>query len=229
MSSRASHRYSLLQDSDALHSGSIAALACLLSAGLVYLYYLLRVIRVARNTSTTPTISQCVLLFGKYSPDGKLDQDFQARIDRVIELLKQQTPIALILLGGGPSGQPTEAEVAHRALQQHRLPASLTVHLELQSRDTLQNLRNARQLLKQLGHDGSTVTLLTSRYHLDRCLMFARQLGFNAVPCAAEAKLDLHPGMLLRLCAEAGYVCWVEVGTRWARLIGHQRMLAKVT
>jgi hypothetical protein len=34
---------------------------------------------------------------------------------------------------------------------------------------------------------------------------------------------------LLRIAGEAGYVCWSDIGTRWARLIGHRRMLARVT
>ena len=36
------------------------------------------------------------------------------------------------------------------------------------------------------------------------------------------------PAPLLRLLGEAAYVMWVDVGARWARLIGHRRMLAKL-
>jgi hypothetical protein len=31
------------------------------------------------------------------------------------------------------------------------------------------------------------------------------------------------------MAGEAAYVCWADIGTRWARLIGAQRMLARVT
>jgi hypothetical protein len=35
--------------------------------------------------------------------------------------------------------------------------------------------------------------------------------------------------MLLRIAGEAAYVCVTDIGSRWARLIGHRRMLARVT
>jgi hypothetical protein len=73
------------------------------------------------------------------------------------------------------------------------------------------------------------VTLLSNRYHLARCALFARQLGFDCELCAAEPHLPLGPRTLLRLAGEAAYVCWSDLGTRWARLIGHRRMLARVT
>ena len=44
------------------------------------------------------------------------------------------------------------------------------LRLETQSRDTLQNLRNARTLLDAAAHEGR-VTLLSSRYHLARCAL----------------------------------------------------------
>ena len=113
------------------------------------------------------------------------------------------------------------------------------LQLEAQSRDTLQNLRNARELLHgaarrvMAGGAGKDalprVTLLSNRYHLARCALFARQLGFDCELCAAEPHLPLGPRTLLRLAGEAAYVCWSDLGTRWARLIGPRRMLARVT
>jgi hypothetical protein len=35
--------------------------------------------------------------------------------------------------------------------------------------------------------------------------------------------------MLLRLAGEAGYVCLTDIGTRWVRLIGARRALARIT
>ena len=44
----------------------------------------------------------------------------------------------------------------------------------------------------------------------------------------AARKQQLVPGKL-QFAGEAAYVCWIDLGTRWARLIGHRRMLARVT
>jgi vancomycin permeability regulator SanA len=186
-----------------------------------------------------------VLLFGKHAPHGRIDPDFQARLDRALVAWNAHRPSRVVLLGGGADGEHTEAEVARSELLARGLDARVPLQLEGQSRDTLQNLRNARELLRggAIRLIGTLpqgplqaaagalprVTLLSNRYHLARCALFARQLGFDCELCAAEPRLPWGPRSLLRLAGEAAYVCWSDVGTRWARLIGHRRMLARVT
>lgn len=252
MSSRQSHRIALIGDGDVLHSGAIAAAACVLSAGLVYLGYFVHVLWVARRASCRPEHGDCVLLFGKHAPRGRVDRDFRARLDRAASLWSERPPMSVVLLGGGAQGELSEAEVARIGLLARGFGPAIPMRLEAQSRDTLQNLRNARELLRNTGRDEAMplhgalrhdatqdvtppltglprVTLLSSRYHLARCALFARQLGFDCELCAAEPSLPLDPHTLFRLAAEAAYVCWSDLGTRWARLIGHRRMLARVT
>ena len=237
MSSRRSHRLALIGDADVLHTGVVAGAACVLSAGLVYLGYFVYVLRVARQAPCRPERGDCVLLFGKHAPHGRIDRDFAARLDRAVSLWSEHPPASVVLLGGGAEGEPSEAEVARQALLRRGVGDHIAMRLEARSRDTLQNLRNARELLrapKREGSDGTPgklprVTLLSSRYHLARCALFARQLGFDWELCAAEPRLPLGPRTLARLAGEAAYVCWTDLGTRWARLIGHRRMLARVT
>jgi uncharacterized SAM-binding protein YcdF (DUF218 family) len=227
MSSRTAHRLSLAIDRDVLHAGAIALSACVLSAGLVYVAYLVHVLRVARRAPCEPGSGEYVLLFGKNSPGGRIDHDFAARLDRAVSLWQQVPPRSLVLLGGGVPGEPSEAEIARDGLHARGLALHIPMQMESQSRDTLQNLRNARLLLGEGARP--RVTLLSNRYHLARCALFARQLGFDWELCAAEATLRLGPGTLWRLAGEAAYVCWIDLGTRWARLIGHRRMLERVT
>ncbi|MEH6416222.1 YdcF family protein [Pseudomonas sp. CGJS7] len=227
MTSRTAHRIALFGDRDILHVALITVVVCVLSAGLVYLGYLLHVLRVARRAPCRPERGECVLLFGKHAPGGRLDADFQARLDRAMALWRERPPACLVLLGGGPENEPTEAELARRGLLARGLPADAPLRLESESRDTLQNLRNARAVLGERMH--SRVTLLSSRYHLARCAWFARRLGYDWELCAAEPRLSLAPRMWPRLLGEAGYVCMSDIGARWARLIGSQRMLARVS
>lgn len=230
MSSRIAHRISLAIDRDVLHAGAIALSACVLSAGLVYVGYFVHVWRVARRAPCEPAQGECVLLFGKNAPGGRIDRDFAARLDRAVSLGRQRPRGSLVLLGGGAQGEPSEAEIARDGLRARGLSRDVPIKLESQSRDTLQNLRNARSLLGIApGQPRPRVTLLSNRYHLARCALFARQLGFDWELCAAESKLRLGPQMLWRLAGEAAYVCWIDLGTRWARLIRHQRMLERVT
>ena len=226
MSTRAAHRLSLFGDRDVLHAGVVAAAACVLSAGLVYFGYLVHVVRTARRAPTRPARADTLLLFGKHAPQGRIDRDFEARLDRAVSLWREAPPAHVLLLGGGAENEPSEAEIARRELLARGIAGDAPLHLEAKSRDTLQNLRNARELLRGAR---PRVALLSNRYHLARCALFARQLGFEWELCAAEARLDLRPRTLLRLAGEAAYVCWIDLGTRWARLIGHRRMLARVT
>jgi uncharacterized SAM-binding protein YcdF (DUF218 family) len=226
--SRLNHRRRLWLDRDILHTGVVAGAVCVLSAGLVYLGYFAHVVRTARRAPCLPERGECLLVFGKHAPDGRLDADFSARVARTAVLMRARAPHRVVLLGGGAPGHPSEAEVARTALFADGIAADAPLQLEQASRDTLQNLRNARTLLSDAAHDGR-VTLVSSRYHLARCALFAGQLGFDWELCAAETELRWSPTLVYRLAGEAAYVCWIDLGTRWARLIGHRRMLARVT
>ncbi|MFZ5657466.1 MAG: YdcF family protein [Pseudomonadota bacterium] len=227
MSTRTAHQLSLFGDRDVLHTGIVALGACVLTAGLVYVGYFVHVVRTARRAPCAPERGERVLLFGKHAPGGRIDADFQARLDRAVNLWRDRAPRHVVLLGGGAQGEPTEAEIARDALLARGLSPDAPLQLESASRDTLQNLRNARQMLGDAVRE--RVTLLSNRYHLARCALFARQLGFDVELCAAEPRLPMHPRSWLRLAGEAAYVCWVDIGTRWARLTRNQRMLARVT
>ncbi|KLI98082.1 ElyC/SanA/YdcF family protein [Luteimonas sp. FCS-9] len=222
-------RLGLLVDRDALHALVVAGSACMLSLGLVYVGYVVHVWRVARNAPCAPARGDCVLLFGKHAPGGRLDADFQARLARAATLWTSHAPRSVLLLGGGPHGGPTEAALAREALLARGVAADAPLLLEDRSRDTLQNLRNARAMLAQAAPAPvGQVTLLSSRYHLARCALFAGHLGLDWELCAAEPALSWRPATWWRIAGEAAYVCWVDVGMRWARLIGHRRMLARL-
>src|SRR5687768_9780051 len=156
-----------------MQTGIVTVAACLLSAGLVYLGYFLHVLRVARRAPCTPERGECVLLFGKHAPRGRIDADFAARLERAATLWSQRPPGHFILLGGGAPDEPSEAEVARGALLARGLSAGPALCLEARSRDTLQNLRNAREMLAGPSGQGQPrVTLLSNRYHLARCALF---------------------------------------------------------
>ncbi|MDO5505765.1 MAG: YdcF family protein [Pseudoxanthomonas suwonensis] len=228
MPTRLRHRLNLFMDRDVLHVGGVALAACVLSGGLVYAVYFAHVLWIARRAPVQPQDGGQLLVFGKHAPAGQLDADFTARIERALAVWRRQPPAGIVLLGGGPAGAPTEAALARDALWARGLCQSVPLLLEDASRDTLQNLRNARALLHG-GGVGGPVVLLSSRYHLARCAWFARQLGFDARLCAAEPRLRWSSRTLVRLAGEAAYVCLTDIGTRWARLIGARRILARIS
>lgn len=228
MGSRFLHRLNLFSDRDVLHAGAVTVVACVASAGLVYLGYFLHVLRIAHSAPCEAGQGESLLLFGKHAPRGEPDRDFAERLDRAAALWYMRRPRHVVLLGGGPPGVASEAELARAGLLERGLVEERPWLLEAQSRDTLQNLRNACDLLATMESRGRVI-LLSSRYHLARCALLARQLGLDAELVAAEARLKLDPRTLLKLAGEAAYVCLTDIGTRWVRFVGARRALERVT
>ena len=220
-----------LRDRDAQHAALVTVLALVLSAGLVWLGYLIHVCRVAMRSPLVPPRRMVVLVFGRRLERDAPEHDYQQRLRRALSLAEQRQTDHLLLLGGCSGGQCSEAAAGHAWLQQHGLPGEVRVELEQHSADSLENLRHARRLLlAEAGEAGlPPVALVTSRYHLARCLLLARRLGFDGLPVAAEPALPRQRRYLGLLLLEASYLMWIDLGLRWARLIGHHRMAARIS
>lgn len=220
-----------LRDLDVLHAGLVSLLALLLSGGLIWLGYLIHVCRVAARSPLLPPRRMVVLVFGRRLEAGLPQHDYCQRLRRALTLVQAARTDHLLLLGGCSDGQRSEAAAGLEWLLQNGLPQRTRVELEQDSMDSLENLRHARCLLQlaSVGAGLPSVALVTSRYHMARCLMLAQRLGLDSVPVAAEVALSLQPRYLGRLLMEASYVMWIDLGMRWAKLIGHRRMAARIS
>lgn len=110
-----------------------------LSIVIFYLWNLTHVIVVASASESVSSSGGAVLLLGKWSPEDKIDPDFQSRIDRMQTLL-DLAPSRLAVLSGGGIGK-SEAELAFDALRGGKEKALWK--LETASRNTHQNLLNS--------------------------------------------------------------------------------------
>ncbi|RDI99249.1 YdcF family protein [Dyella solisilvae] len=215
-----------------LHAAVVTLVAVALSLGLVWVGYLIHVWRVAARSPLTLPRPMTVLVFGRRLVRDRPEPDYQQRLQRALALMKAQQTDHVLLLGGRSGGALSEAAAGKAWLAGHELPPGIILRLEQASVDSLENLRHARSLLLEDGPVTRVlppVGLVTSRYHLARCLLLARRLGFDGVPVAAEPSLVLNRRMLIRLLAESGYLMWIDIGLRWAGLIGHRRMTARVS
>ncbi|MHB1059356.1 MAG: ElyC/SanA/YdcF family protein [Rhodanobacter sp.] len=220
-----------LCDRDVQHAALVSVLALVLSAGLVWLGYLVHVCRVAARSPLVPPRRMIALVFGRRLERDAPEHDYQQRLRRALSLVEQRQTDHLLLLGGCSGGQRSEAAAGQAWLRQHGLAAGVRVELEQESVDSLENLRHARRLLQAQAGDAGLppVALVTSRYHLARCLLLARQLGFDGTAVAAEPALPRQRRYLGLLLVEASYLMWIDLGLRWARLIGHRRMAARIS
>ncbi len=221
-------RWSYLRDRDVLHAAVVTVLALVLSAGLVWLGYLVHVYRIAARSPLVPPRRMIALVFGRRLEADAPEHDYQQRLRRALTLAEQHQTDHLMLLGGSLGAQRSEADAGLAWLRQRGLVGDVRVELEQDSVDSLENLRHARRLLLVEGRL-PPVALVTSRYHLARCLLLARRLGFDGVAVAAEPVMPRHWRYLGRLMLEAGYVMWIDIGTRWASLVGHARMTARLS
>jgi uncharacterized SAM-binding protein YcdF (DUF218 family) len=167
-----------------------------------------------------------LLVFGKRLNHGAIDQDYQQRLTQTAKLMREDHARQLILLGGSANAGISEAEAGQAWLVSNGINASRMLREE-HSQNTLENLRHARVMLREM--EGAKVTMISNRYHLPRIATIADSLGIDHHLCACENEFTLTPTLLPRLILEAWYIVWFKTGRSWARLTHNQRMLERVT
>ncbi len=95
------------------------------------------------------------------------------RIDRGVELYRNQAAPILILSGGGRRAEP-EAEIMRRAAMAAGVPERAML-IEPMSRDTLGNARETARLLR--AYRLRSVVLVSDRTHLPRAALLFRLAG----------------------------------------------------
>lgn len=220
-----------LRDIDVLHALAVAVVALVGSAGLVFVGYFIYVWRAAARAPRLPAQRQVVLVFGRQLVDDVPESDYRRRLSRCLAVMQADLAERVLLLGGLSGGRISEAAAGADWLHAQAALPDVQLVLEQTSTDSLENLRHARDLLRASDADAArlTVTLVTSRYHLARCLLLARRLGFEPHPVGAEERLPYTAHYLVRMAMEAGYLMSIDLGLRWAHLIGHQRMAGRIT
>lgn len=201
---------------------SVAVL--IVSGGLSLAWCLWRVHAVARRAPADVSGGGRRMVLGGGLKDGAPSADFAIRLDRA-RLLAAGGDI--LLLGGATRPElPAEAEVGRKWLLARGVgPDSITT--ECGSRDTLENLGAARNLLAPF--DARSVILITSRYHLARSSLMAAGMGIPHRLCAADDLLRYDSRTMLRMVCEAFFVNWYVVGRSWATITRNRRMLARIT
>lgn len=106
---------------------------------------------------------------------------FRERIEHAVRLWRAGDVDMVIFTGAiGQEGEPAEAEVARRHALATGLPPEV-VRMETRSRDTRENLRNARELLVAERRWREPVRVVTDPPHMERATVMARDLGLDAV------------------------------------------------
>ena len=199
----------------------------ILSGGLSLIWQSSRVVRYAhRSTSGLNDRIELVLVPGVQLEHDMPSFDYYLRLRKACALYRQHG--ALLLLMGGTTGESivTEAQAGRQSLLEQGVTADAII-LEDSSRNTLENLCNARDKLRTLNI--KHIALVSNRYHLARCEALANGLGLTLHICAAEDKNRLPLKLWPRLLLEAYYLHWYHTGRIWSRLTRNRHSLARIS
>ncbi len=200
-------------------------LSCLLlvaSLGSLYLVLFFKVVRQAGAAPVSADGDGIYLVFGKKLIGGSVDEDYRRRLDRLLHLPYRTT----ILLGGDTGGLMSEAQAGREYLERRGFALS-HLHLEERSKNTLENLKNARRMMTPWQE--RPVIIVSNRYHLLRCGVLADSLGLRYRLCAAEESFRCAGATAKKCLNEAFFLHWFYTGKYWARLTRNRRMLERIT
>lgn len=198
----------------------VSALMLVASGGLTLLVTWLWVLYRALASDRSHDIDYLIVC-GYVLEHGRPSAVYRRRLRRAARSAENDSRVRLLLAGGG---EPSEAAVGRDWLLAETAVEAARIELEEFSTDTFANLRHARGLLP----GGARVGLVTSRFHLARVLVYARQLELDAVPVPAEPRWRATPGNLAASFREAAFLCWFVCGRFWARLARRERLLARI-
>ncbi len=133
--------------------------------------------------------------------DGSLTPLLRGRCDRALGFYRSQLgqtgrPLTFILSGGRGASEPrSEAEAMKEYLLSQGVPEELT-RIEDASRDTLENMRNSKAIIDELG--GGKAAFATTNYHVFRAGLCARRVKLRAQGAGAKTKWYFWPNAAVR-------------------------------
>jgi len=123
--------------------------------------------------------SDCVIVPGaRVMPDGTLSTALRFRADGCVKAVKEGLSDRVVVCGARGADEPcTEAEAIKEYLVLSGIPEK-SIFTDANSFSTIENIRNAACIMRENGLH--TALIVTSDYHLSRCLFLARLFGIRA-------------------------------------------------
>ena len=119
-----------------------------------------------------------VIVLGAAAYDARPSPVFEERIRHGLNLYRQgYAPVLLFTGGYGTGARFAESQVARRYAMRQGIPES-AILIETSSRTTLQNLEQARLLMRE--HQLQHAIVVSDPLHMARALRLCRQLGIDA-------------------------------------------------
>lgn len=170
---------------------SVFYFASLLLAFVLYILVLPALSRV--RAFDTVIVHGCALIRG-----DQVSRILANRLDLGLKLYRKSGEKALMVVSGGKGNDETVSEAAAmRAYLMEKGVPKEQILLEDQSHSTRENLSFSDQLLLERG-GGGKIALVTSGYHVFRCLWIAKKLSFKCSGFGAPVAAYYWPSAVIR-------------------------------
>ena len=175
------------------------------AAGLCFFVFLLLFLSVylLGQRPDEPQKSDCIIICGARAGNGIPSEALAGRLDRALALYQQGYGKAFILCGAVDQGETiSEAAAMRDYLLARGIPAGVVFMDEL-SRNTRQNLEQAKIIMARQGFASAVVC--TSDFHGHRALALAHDLGIQATLAKARNSWN---GKIFAIAREAA--SWIK-------------------
>lgn len=157
-----------------------------------------------------------------------------SRLDKAIDIYNKSDAKPILIPSGGRGSDETltEAEAMAQYLIEHGIPET-NIYKEDRSTTTMENLANCKAYI--MGRGGVKryrTALVSSNYHVYRCLLYAEKLGMKCIGVGAKVAWYYWPSALLRefvaIFTRPKYIVWTLIGylilvvmPMWPIFFGH--------
>ncbi|MBR0208572.1 MAG: YdcF family protein [Oscillospiraceae bacterium] len=157
------------------------------------LYMLLLPVLPRKRVFDTVIVHGCALIRG-----DQISRILARRLDLALKLYRRSGEKALLVVSGGKGSDETvsEASAMRGYLLERGVPGE-RILMEDQSHSTRENLRFTDQLLLERG-GGGRIALVTSGYHIFRCVWIAHELSFPCTGFGAPVAAYYWPSAVIR-------------------------------
>ena len=205
----------------------ISILLILLSAGLSLFIAYAYIFRIANCTSRKLIDEPSLfLVLGRKLSNNLPDIDYLHRLNCVLSLLNSQPESHALILGGYTGKSSLSESKAGLNYLIGKGISAFKITMEESSRNTLENLQQAKMLLQS---DTRKIILITNRYHIARSKIMANGFGIFPEIYPAEKKFNIMSFALLKILSESFHLHWYLTGKYFAKLTNNQRMLARIS
>ena len=158
-----------------------------------------------------------VIIHGCGLADGeRLTKLLSNRVDKAIAIYQKCRVKPMIIPSGGRGGDEklSEAQAMTNYLMAHSIPGD-HILMEDRSTTTRENLLNSKAIIE--ARDGrKRIALVSSNYHIYRCLLLARSVGLKCTGVGADVALYYWPSALIRefiaVAVTKRFLIWAVIG-----------------